>query len=89
MAGEPRITSYNVCYTKLLRINSIHQETHGALSENGQLIIFTSDRPGGYGGVDLYMSRKLPNGEWGKVINLGPVVNSSKDEESPFLFVVV
>lgn len=66
-------------------INSSHNETHASLSTDEQTIYFTSDRPGGYGGKDIYLSRKLPTGEWGPAQNLGPIVNTASDEESPFI----
>jgi ribosomal protein L17 len=43
-----------------------------------------SDRPGGYGGLDLYISKKI-NGDWGPAVNLGPVINTSLNEDRPFL----
>lgn len=66
-------------------INSSYNESHGCFSADGQAFVFTSDRPGGFGRRDIYMVRQLPNGEWGKLVNLGPNINTSGDEESPFL----
>jgi Tol biopolymer transport system component len=66
-------------------INSQYSETHASLSADGNTIFFSSDRPGGFGKRDIYMVRKLPNGEYGKLINLGPAVNTEGDEESPFI----
>jgi len=63
-------------------INSRHRETHASLTADGNTIFFTSDRPGGYGGLDIWMSKKV-NGVWQKPINLGLGVNSKEDEESP------
>ena len=44
-------------------INTTYDETHGVLTDDGNTIYFTSDRPGGLGGKDIYVSRKLPTGE--------------------------
>ena len=66
-------------------INSNHNETHGSLTSDGQTMFFSSDRPGGYGGKDIYASQILPSGEWGPAQNLGPQINTSLDEESPFI----
>jgi tetratricopeptide (TPR) repeat protein len=66
-------------------INTQYSETHASLSADGNTIFFSSDRPGGFGKSDIYMVRKLPNGEFGPVINLGPAINTEGDEESPFI----
>lgn len=66
-------------------INSQYSETHASMSIDGNTIFFSSDRPGGFGNRDIYMVRKLPNGEWGKIMNLGPAINTAGDEESPFI----
>ncbi len=65
-------------------INTRYWESHGYLSEDGNQLVFASDRPGGFGGLDLYISRKL-NGDWGSAINLGPQVNTQFNEDRPFL----
>lgn len=67
------------------RINSEYQESSACLSVDGRMVIFSSDRPGGFGGKDLYRVRRLPNGEWSLPKNLGPTVNSARDEDAPFL----
>ncbi len=66
-------------------INSTYNETHGSLADNGQTLYFSSDRPGGFGGSDIYRVSRLPDGSWGKVVNLGPTINTPEEEESPFL----
>lgn len=53
------------------------------ISNNGKLFIFASDLPGGYGGVDLYVSFRVDT-TWTIPINLGPNVNTSRDEVYPF-----
>ena len=60
-------------------------ESQPSLSSDGNMIIFASDRDGGYGGVDLYEIRKNNFGEWSDPINLGPKINSANNEKSPFL----
>jgi outer membrane protein OmpA-like peptidoglycan-associated protein/tetratricopeptide (TPR) repeat protein len=44
-----------------------------------------SDREGGMGGRDIYVSKRLPNKSWGELENLGPVINTKYDEDSPYL----
>lgn len=60
-------------------------ETSACYSPEGDIIFFSSNRPGGYGGKDLYAVKKLPNGEWGIPYNLGPEVNTEYNEDAPFV----
>lgn len=66
-------------------INSSYVEPSACLSPDGNTLYFSSNRPGGYGGFDLYKSKKLPNGEWGKITNLGASINTKKNEDGPFM----
>lgn len=66
-------------------INTKYRETHASLSADGNYLYFTSNRKGGYGNLDIYVSRKLPNGQWGPAENLGPAVNTEFEENSPFI----
>ncbi len=66
-------------------INTPDRETHASLSANGKLLYFTSDRPGGFGGLDIYVSEKLRNGAWGPARNLGNAINTKFNEEGPFI----
>ena len=67
------------------KINSPHIETSACFSNDTAEIFFSSDRPGGLGGKDLYRIRKLPNGQWSEPMNLGPRVNTNLDDDAPFL----
>tara|TARA_R110001592_G_scaffold195524_2_gene443201 strand:+ start:1833 stop:3374 length:1542 start_codon:yes stop_codon:yes gene_type:complete len=70
--------------TKLPKvINSKDHEIAASITKSGDAIYFASDRDGGFGGVDLYVSLKLPNGEWAPAQNLGPTVNTPFDEDFP------
>jgi len=66
-------------------INTKSRETHCSMSYDETTLYFTSDRQGGYGGLDIYVSKKLPDGNWSKAINMGPGINTPKDEESPYI----
>jgi outer membrane protein OmpA-like peptidoglycan-associated protein/tetratricopeptide (TPR) repeat protein len=55
------------------------------LSPDGNTIYFISDRKGGFGGKDIWTCRKQSDGNWGKPENLGPKINTSLNEESPFV----
>ena len=65
-------------------INTRYWESHGYISDDGNQLIFASDRPGGLGGLDLYISRKV-KGDWGPAVNLGPEINTQFNEDRPFL----
>lgn len=67
------------------RINSQHHEPSASIAPGGDEIYFSSDRPGGFGGRDLYRIRRLPNGQWSLPLNLGPNVNTPHDEDAPFM----
>lgn len=68
-------------------VNTQYWETHCTMTPDGQYLYFASDRPGGYGGRDLYRLTRLPNGEWSKAQNMGPEINTPYDEDSPFIAV--
>ncbi len=57
---------------------------HPAISEDGRLLFFVSDMPGGFGGTDLYYV-VFAQGRWGVPVNAGPKINSAGDELFPFL----
>ena len=65
-------------------INSKYWEPSVCLSADERTLFFVSDRPGGMGGRDIYMCRRLPNGKWSAPINLGPPINTPYDEDGPF-----
>jgi flagellar motor protein MotB len=65
-------------------VNSTAWDSHPNLSPDGTMLFFTSNREGGFGKSDLYVSRLQPDGTWGKAENLGPVINTMDDEVTPF-----
>ncbi|EMR03593.1 Root adhesin [Cesiribacter andamanensis AMV16] len=66
-------------------INSSFAEKSVSVSKDGSLMFYSSDRPGGLGGLDIYMSRKDAKGKWSRSENLGPIINTEFDDESPFI----
>ncbi len=66
-------------------INTQYWEPHACVSSDNNTLYFVSDRPGGYGGRDIYRCVKLPNGNWSKAYNVGPTINTKYDEDGPFL----
>ncbi len=66
-------------------INSKAWETHASLSHDGKTLYFTSDREGGFGGLDIYRATRQSNGKWGQVENVGDTINTEYNEEGPFI----
>lgn len=66
-------------------INTTYWETSACISADGRKLYYTSNRPGGYGELDIYVSELGANGEWGKGINLGPTINTHGNEDAPFI----
>ena len=60
-------------------------DSQATLSANANLIVFSSDRPGGRGGLDLWSSHRLSDAAWSEPVNLGSEINTDGDEKSPFL----
>ncbi|KPM49332.1 OmpA family protein [Jiulongibacter sediminis] len=66
-------------------VNSPEWDSQPALSPDGTVLVFSSNRFGGLGGKDLYVSTLDDMNSWSKAVNLGKVVNTIRDEVSPFL----
>lgn len=60
-------------------------ESQASLSSDGKMLFFASDRPGTYGGSDIWYSQRNSDGTWRKPVNLGPTINTPENERSPFL----
>lgn len=60
-------------------------ESQPSISANGDVLFFTSNRSGGIGGLDLWSTKRMPNGDWEEPQNLGDVINTPKNEKSPFI----
>ncbi len=56
-----------------------------SLSPDNRVLFFSSNRPGGYGGKDLYISYRGSDGKWSAAQNLGPDINTAGDELAPFI----
>ncbi|ELR70395.1 outer membrane protein [Fulvivirga imtechensis AK7] len=61
------------------------KESSISISPDQQVLFFASDRPGGYGGIDIYYSIKDKAGEWTRSKNLGPAINTPFDDDGPFI----
>lgn len=56
---------------------------HAAISRDGHVLYFASDKPGGYGKTDIWYSLKKEDGKWGLPVNCGPEINTAEDEAFP------
>lgn len=64
----------------------VYWDSQPSLSADGNTLYFASDRPGGYGGIDIYYTVRNPQtGEWAVPKNAGPKINTSGDEKTPFI----
>jgi len=66
-------------------INTEYWESAPCLSPDKKHLYFASDRPGGYGGSDIYVSTRMANGKWSLPQNLGSTINTGGDESCPFM----
>lgn len=60
------------------------RETSASITADGKKLYFSSDKPGGKGGLDIYVSELDATGNWGKAVNVA-AVNTAGDEDSPFI----
>ena len=67
------------------RINSESWDAQPSLSADGKRLFFSSERPGGYGKRDIYVSTLNDNMSWSEPKNLGDVINTNGNDEAPFI----
>jgi len=67
------------------KVNTKYWESQPAISSDGKTIYFTSNRPGGFGGMDIWKTEMISEGVFSEPVNLGDVINTPYDELSPFI----
>jgi Tol biopolymer transport system component len=67
------------------KINTPYNESSPFIAPDESFLLFHSNRPGGYGGMDIYVSFKQSDGSWVQPINLGNEINSSASDWRPIL----
>ncbi len=65
-------------------INSGRAEAHAGLSPDNKTLYFSSNRRGGFGKLDLYLSHLQADGQWGPAENLGQTINTPFNEDAPY-----
>lgn len=66
-------------------VNTAAWEGSASLSSDEKTLYFSSERPGGFGGRDLYKASLMADGSWGNIKNLGDKVNTRLDDDAPFI----
>ena len=80
----PQYTDWTALVNVGSVVNSTFADTNPALSMSGLSLYFDSNRSGGSGGRDLWVSERVsPSAPWGAPVNLGSTVNSSVDDANP------
>lgn len=67
------------------KINTEYKETQPSLSPDGSRLYFSSNRPGGYGKMDIWAIDWLPEGKWSEPFPLDSTINSPANEKTPFI----
>ncbi|MBT5426732.1 MAG: OmpA family protein, partial [Bacteroidetes bacterium] len=66
-------------------VNTRYWESTPCLTPDGRSLFFATNRPGGFGGMDIWTSQFSSDGGWQEPENLGPNINTNEDEMSPFI----
>ncbi|MBN1415044.1 MAG: OmpA family protein [Bacteroidales bacterium] len=66
-------------------INSKYWESHASISKDGKTLYFTSNRKGGAGSMDIYVSKLGPLGQWNDPVPLDGSINTALNEDTPFI----
>lgn len=65
-------------------VNTAYNEWYPVMADDGWIMIFVSDRPGGYGSTDFYRSNRASTG-WSAPVNMGPHVNTASVDSGQFI----
>lgn len=66
-------------------VNTSAEESNASINQDGSNLYFASDKDGGIGGKDLYVAKKLPNGDWGEPKRLSTTINTKYNEDYPVI----
>jgi outer membrane protein OmpA-like peptidoglycan-associated protein/tetratricopeptide (TPR) repeat protein len=65
-------------------INTIYWESHGFITPDNGKLYFSSNRPGGFGELDIWVAERKDDGSWNTPVNCGEVINTAFNEDTPF-----
>jgi flagellar motor protein MotB len=77
--------NWSLPYNLKWPVNTSAWESTPSISADGSVLYFSSNRPGGFGGKDLWFSRINADGTWGNPVNMGKTINTEGNEMSPFI----
>lgn len=66
-------------------VNTVGWESQPSFSSDGKTLYFVSNRPGGYGSSDIWITRLSDKGRWSEPYNAGEVINTPEAERGPFI----
>jgi len=72
-------------YNLMSPVNTTHWESQPSVSADGKILFFSSNRPGGFGGKDIWYSVLNDRNQWNTPVNMGGMINTDGDEMSPFI----
>lgn len=78
-------TTWSVPVKLIGEVNSYSWEGSCSLTSDGKTLYFSSERSGGYGGRDIYRAKLMKDSTWGAITNLGDSINTSLDDDAPFI----
>ncbi len=84
LVSDRKGKSYQKPETLGSKINGGKIITSATISPDNKTLVFASDKNEAGGGMDLYISHKLPSGEWGPCMNMGTPINTVYNEDFPF-----
>ncbi|MBS1912415.1 MAG: OmpA family protein [Bacteroidetes bacterium] len=82
---SPEATPWTVPENAGMRINSVFWDSEPCIAADGSILYFSSNRPGGLGGRDIWFCRRARDGSWDAPINAGEAINTAEDEVTPWL----
>ena len=66
-------------------VDKKYNSAHAWVTKDGNKMFFSSDMPGGFGGMDIYFIKKIEDGTWGSPVNVGKQINTKGNELFPYM----